>query len=177
MPVLFLHNVLGMPEEKLRKLCQDDNFAERVQMTWKSKDIPGDVAVAYFKSESDAYGAIKWIKAATINDKKIRTSFQHVSEPAIKITGFPDSLTKSKFYQLFSSFKVSRVDVVPLTQDPNSTAVVVCSSKKEAERMLNFINHQNPGNFGMKATDFPIDDWCKSNTQYLSYLCFTSVRF
>lgn len=160
-PVLFLHNVLGIPEEKLRKLCQEDNSAERVQMTWKSKDITGDLAVAYFKSETDAYQAMKWIKAANINDKKIRTSFQLVSEPAVKITGFPESLTKSKFFQLFSAFKISRIDVLPVSVDPNSTAVVVLSNKKEAERMISFINLQNPGGFGMKANEFPIDDWCK----------------
>jgi hypothetical protein len=95
-PVLFLHNVLGMSEEKLTKLCQEENSAERVAMTWKSKDITGDVAVAYFKSEMEALQAMKWIKAANINDKKIKTSFQQVSEPAVKITG----LVISKFTKL-----------------------------------------------------------------------------
>jgi hypothetical protein len=159
-PVLFLHNVLGISEEKLRKLCQEDNSAERVQMTWKSKDITGDLAVAYFNSDLEAYQAMKWIKSNKVNDKQIKTSYQTVSEPAVKITGFPDSLTKSKFFQLFSAFKVSRIDVLPRSVDPNSTAVVVLSNQKEVDRMISFINIQNPGGFNMKASDFPIDDYC-----------------
>jgi hypothetical protein len=161
-PVLFLHNVLGMSEEKLTKLCQEENSAERVAMTWKSKDITGDVAVAYFKSEMEALQAMKWIKAANINDKKIKTSFQQVSEPAVKITGFPSSLTKTKFFQLFPAFKVSRFEILPLSLDESSTAVVVLSDKKEVERMVSFINMQNPGGLNMRATDYPLDDWCKS---------------
>jgi hypothetical protein len=178
-PVLFLHNVLGISEEKLTKLCQEENSAERVAMTWKSKDITGDVAIAYFKSEMEAMQAMKWIKAANLNNKKIKTSFQQVSEPAVKITDFPTSLTKTKFFQLFPSFKVSRFEIL---SDDSSTAVVVMSDKKEVERMVSFINTQNPGKLNMKATNYPIDDWGETHPDlslptslclYLSLLTMT----
>jgi hypothetical protein len=75
-PVLFLHGVSGIQEEKLRRLCMEENLAERVQMTWRSKDVTGDLAVAYFKSDTEAFQAMKWIKSADIDSKKIKPSFQ-----------------------------------------------------------------------------------------------------
>ena len=75
-PSLFLRNVGDVNEELLRTLCVEENKAERVQMTWKSRDITGDFAVAYFKSEEDAREAIKWIKTSTLSKKTIKPTYK-----------------------------------------------------------------------------------------------------
>lgn len=86
--------------------------------------------------------------------------FRHVAEPAVRLTGFPSKLTKSKFFELFSSFKIARVDVLPSSKD-TSDAIVVLSTKPEANKMATFVNQQNPGGYNMKAVENPVEDWCK----------------
>ena len=64
-------------------------------------------------------------------------------------------------FQLFPTFKIARVDVLPPYNNDPSSAIVVLSSMKEVERMIQYVNFQNPGGHDMKAVQNPVEDWCK----------------
>ncbi len=97
---------------------------------------------------------------------------RYVAEPAVKLENFPTNISKSKFFELFKAFKVSRVDVLPSNGSESSSAIVVVSNPKEAETLVNFINTKNPGGHDFKASVSPVEDWCKSKLHDISEFNF-----
>ncbi|CAE7575559.1 unnamed protein product, partial [Symbiodinium microadriaticum] len=154
-PALFLRNTSSIGEDLLRTLCVEENKAERVQMTWKSRDIVGDFAVAYFKSEEDAREAMKWIRSSNPGGQSIKPTYRELSEPAVRLSGVPSSVTSFKLQQMFTQFKISRVDLVPGSSQDTKDAIVVVSSLKEVQNLINTVRHQNPGNWEMTAEECP----------------------
>lgn len=156
-PALFLRNVSTVNEDLLRTLCVEENKAERVQVTWKSRDISGDFAVAYFKSEEDAREAARWIKSCGQDPKKtIKPSYRELSEPAVKLTNVPSSVNNQfKIQQMFPQFRISRVEIMPGASKDKSEAIVVVSSLKEVQNLVSTVNRQNPGGHGLVAESCP----------------------
>jgi small subunit ribosomal protein S5 len=166
-PALVIRNVAEVSEDALRTLCVEELKADRVQRTWRSKDMYGDLAFAYFSSEADAYAAIQKLRQANLGPQKIKASYREMSEPAVKISGLAEDVTAFKLQQIFSQFRIHRADILPVTDSstdedgvvlPTREAVVVVSDYKEADRMREAINLRQFDNVQYSAKEFNIAD-------------------
>ena len=169
-PALVLRNVTQVSEDSLRTLCVEELKAERVQRTWRSKDMYGDLAFAYFASEADAYAAIQPLRQANLGPQPVKASYREMSEPAVKISGLSDNMTSLKLEQLFSQFRIHRSDMLPIiasecgnnedeSADSSSReAVVVVSDYKEAIRLKEAVNLRKFGGVQYSAQEFNITD-------------------
>lgn len=144
-PTLILRNVSKVDEDTLRTFCVEDLNAERVQRTWRTGEMLGDMAFVYFTTESDAYAAIQKIKQANLGSHKIKASYKEMSEPAVKISGIAHDMTSKKLEDIFSHFRVHRIDMLPVSEsgsdvDTGREAVIVVSDYKEADKLRETVN-------------------------------------
>lgn len=155
-PALVIRNVTQVSEDALRTLCVEELNAERVQRTWRSKDMYGDLAFAYFTSEADAYAAIQKLRQANLGPQKVKASYREMAEPAVKVQGLDNDMTSFQVQKMLSQFRIHRVDMVP--SDSSQDAVVVVSDYKEANRLRDAINMRKFNDVQYSAIDFNISD-------------------
>jgi hypothetical protein len=74
-PAVFLRNVSKIGIDKVREAIAPFKH-ERLQFTYRSKDIPGDLAVVYFASEADAMNCLSKIKNIRIDHKRLYSSYR-----------------------------------------------------------------------------------------------------
>jgi small subunit ribosomal protein S5 len=162
-PALVLRNVAEVSEDALRTLCVEELKADRVQRTWRSKDMYGDLAFAYFSSEADAYAAIQKLRQANLGPQKVKASYREMSEPAVKVSGLAADMTSFKLQQLFSQFRIHRADILPVTDsgddgESSLEAIVVVSDYKEATRLREAVNLRKFGDVQYSAEECNISD-------------------
>jgi hypothetical protein len=77
LPSIFLRKVdrIGIAEV-LNALSGYEH--DRIQFTYRSKDVPGDLAVMYFKTEASALDCLGKIKNLRINGKKLYSSYRFI---------------------------------------------------------------------------------------------------
>ena len=73
----------------------------------------------------------------------------------MRITGVPASLSSFKLQQMLPQFRISRVELSAGSSKDVNDAIVVVSSLKEVENLVNTVNIQNPGNFNLVAEACP----------------------
>ena len=75
MPTIFLRNIgrIGVGEV-LNVVSRYEH--DRIQLTYRSKDVPGDLAIMYFKTEASALDCLAKIKNLRINGKKLSSSYR-----------------------------------------------------------------------------------------------------
>ena len=80
---------------------------------------------------------------------------RELSEPAVRLSGIPVSVSSFKLQQMFSQFRISRVELIPGSTDDTHDAIVVVSSVREMQNLVSTVKHQNPGNWNMSAEESP----------------------
>ena len=167
-PALVIRNVAQVGEDTLRTFCMEELNADRVQRTWRSKDMFGDLAFVYFSSEADAFVAIRKFHETHLGPHKIKASYREMVEPAVKIRGLAKSMTPLTIQQTFSQFNIHRVSVVSDSEDniDSSTlqAIIVVSDPKEARLLVETVNLRKFDGVQYSAEECNIEDTCMEFT-------------
>jgi len=107
-PCLFISRVSRIPSTDLELLTNgtDGPLAKAavVRRPMRTKDIPGDLLVAYFNSKADAYEALLYLKNTSFTGIRLAATYKYVTAPlcptalcsqARKIAGFFPDMTRS----------------------------------------------------------------------------------
>ena len=156
-PSLLLHNVSKIDDEQLQGLVKAHN-AIRIQRTFKSSDVYGDVAVVYFHSKQDAYSCLSDVKAnwrsKMSNDGnavRVSATYRDMNEPAVEINLPAEDMNENDLKKHLSDFRIQRVIMSSSGSKQQRTAVVIVSTPKEAQSLCDRVNLVKVGNFNLTA--------------------------
>lgn len=144
-PCLLLHGGGKIGVDKLRTILIDDNKAERVQLNYTTKDITSDVAIAFFKSESDALQALEKIKGLKVDDVKLNGTYRELAEPAIKISGLGPDMSTFQINETIAEAtptKPIRIEILE-SNSTDTVAHVVFSSPKEVTKVMQALKEKS----------------------------------
>ena len=147
-PSLLLHGVGKVDDESINRVVAAHN-GQRVQRTYRSADVYGDVAVVYFDSKKDAYSCLGELKSARIGGQKIGATYKDLVEPAVEIS-IPSDVDETVLRSHLTSFRIVRVVIqeAPVA-GKKRTAVVVVSTPKEAQTLCDRVNMSKVGAFNL----------------------------
>lgn len=128
LPTVFLRNVSKIGKTEVENAISQFPF-ERIQFTYKTKDLLGDLAVVYFKTQADALSCLSAIKNVRLNGKRLSSSFRETAEPGIVITGLDISF-EGDADEVMRMFK--DLDPVHYVVKSRTEMVIVFRNEKDA---------------------------------------------
>lgn len=127
-PALFLRNISKIGKTNIEGLMSEYDY-ERIQFTYKSKDVLGDLAVVYFKTQDDALSCLKAIKNKRIEGKRLSSSYRETAQPGILLTGL-DLSSKADAEEIMR--KYADIDPVHCVMKSRGELVIVFRDIKDA---------------------------------------------
>lgn len=137
LPALFLRNVSKIGKDEVEKVMAEFDF-ERMQFTYRSKDVVGDLAVVYFKTQAEALACLSAIKNVRVNGKRLSSSYRETAEPGIVLTGLDlcSDGEADEVMQMFSDIDPvhyvvrNKDEMVIVTRDQNDAATASIMAHK-----------------------------------------------
>ena len=163
-PSLFFRKIPDSCDPQDLKNLVAENGASYFHRSMKSRDLLGDVAVAYFPTEEAALNAMKNMKNVMLDGKKkMSISFREMSEPALKIHNLPGNASLEDVQGMLASYfvKPTRVQLLNSGVSANGDidALVVFGSAKDAQQASVIFRNKHVGNGRiLTCSDSPIND-------------------
>lgn len=154
LPAIFVRNVSKIGIADVEKVFTEYEH-DRIQFTYRSKDIPGDLAVVYFKTVSSALNCLRQIKNLRVNGKRLSPSFRETAEPAILLSDV--SIKKDEDIDGILKFFGS---LSPVYHEVRGTSevVVVFRDNKDVETALMLAKRLKVNDKAVTAQANPIHD-------------------
>jgi hypothetical protein len=153
LPSIFVRNVSKIGIAEVEKVFAEYEH-DRIQFTYRSKDIPGDLAVVYFKTVSSALNCLKQIKNLRVNGKRLSPSFRETTEPAILLS----DVTIKKDEDIDGILKFFNALNPVYHEVRGSEVVVVFRDHKDAETALMLAKRLKVNDKAVSAQANPIHD-------------------
>jgi small subunit ribosomal protein S5 len=136
-PAIFIRQIAQTTSGTVTKLLTELGAVRVQEMNYRSEQVPGDLAIAYFNSEEAALLAMKKLKVVTLDGKKVHTTYKETSEPAFHISNLPLDASVEEVSRLLLQNYITPIDIKLVRKETTSGAVVILGYPKAVDVACN----------------------------------------